>query len=104
MTARPRAAGTLATSSIPRIFPNDLTGGDKFGCSLSISDAFLAIGAYGHLLTGAVIIFSLIAAVWTFYQKIIPAGAVAGDEVGRSVAITARNVLFGATGTAARKG
>jgi hypothetical protein len=89
---------------VQRIFPNDLTGGDKFGCSLSISDAFLAIGAYGHLLTGAVIIFSLIAAVWTFYQKIIPAGAVAGDEVGRSVAITARNVLFGATGTAARKG
>ncbi|NNM30114.1 MAG: hypothetical protein HKO57_11370, partial [Akkermansiaceae bacterium] len=87
-----------AWTFLQMIQPNDLLGGDQFGCAISLWGTFLAIGAYLHGFNGAAYVFSLVASVWTIFQKLTVASAGAGAEVGRAIDITDRDLLVGAPG------
>ena len=87
---------------------NDLTNGDYFGYSVSLTGDRLAVGAYGDngaggSDTGAVYIFKRTATSWALEQAISDQSSgfnslKASDYFGRSVSLTANHLAVGADG------
>jgi hypothetical protein len=75
----------------------DANTGDKFGCSVSIDNNTIVIGAYGDgSNTGSAYVFTLAGSIWDFQQKLSASDACSGDLFGYSVAIDANTVIIGA--------
>ncbi|MBX3407254.1 MAG: hypothetical protein KF869_10860 [Phycisphaeraceae bacterium] len=84
-----RSGGVWQQAS--QFFANDAQADDRFGQAVSCDDPYAIIGATGVGATGAAYIYERIGSPFLFAAKFIPAGSTAGDDVGRSVAITADN-------------
>ena len=73
---------------------------DYFGCHVSISGNYAAVGAYGDSVygteSGSVYIFYFNGTTWVEQQKLIPADGAAGDKFGITLAINNDNVIVGA--------
>ncbi len=80
------------------LMPLDLGAGDRFGQSVAIFDHVIVVGAPGHAGTGAAYIFEEDGGVWSQVAKLLPAGLVAGDEFGLSVAVFEHDAIVGAPG------
>ena len=70
---------------------------DKFGCSVSIDNNTIVIGAYGDSSdTGSAYVFTRTGSTWNFQQKLTASDAIQGDLFGYSIAIDDNAILIGA--------
>jgi hypothetical protein len=87
-----------------KLTPSDGKAGDCFGCSVAISGDVIVVGApeatvHGQKLQGAAYLFIEPAGGWkdmTETAKLIASDGAAGDEFGRSVAVSGPTALIGA--------
>ncbi len=79
-----------------RLTANDGAASDLFGVSVALSGDTALIGAIGNGVAGAAYVFVRSGSAWTFQQKLTPADGAAGDDFGRSVALSGNTALVGA--------
>lgn len=77
--------------------------GQGFGCSISISGNWAAVGAFGHHDQfesgeyGAVFIYQRINGIWTFHQLLKAGDRASGDRFGYSVSVSGTALVVGAS-------
>ncbi len=77
-------------------FANDAQPSDYFGTAVGYDDPHAVIGAVGVGDTGAAYFFTRFGSSWQQVDKVIPADAASGDDLGRSVAIDGNLAVVGA--------
>ncbi len=84
---------------------SDTAEGDEFGSSVAISGNTLVVGAPNHAsYAGEVYVFTKTANGWTQATELTGADSVAGDNFGRSVAISGTTIVVGAPNHASYTG
>jgi hypothetical protein len=79
--------------------------GDDFGWSVAISGSTAVVGApYANLYTGAAYIYTDSGGTWTQTATLTASDAAAGNEFGRSVAISGSTVAVGSPSTSTNTG
>jgi hypothetical protein len=80
-----------------KIVAPDAATGDKFGCSVSIDNNTIVVGAYGDDgYKGSASVFVLAGSSWVFQQKLTASDAESMDIFGYSVAIDNNTIIIGA--------
>jgi hypothetical protein len=83
-----------------KLIPSDGATGDVFGRSVAVGDAAVVVGAGADddngTSSGSVYVFRNSGAAWMEEAKLTPADGAAGDEFGRSVALSGDIVVVGA--------
>jgi len=85
-----------------QFMPNPGTDNDFFGCSVALSDQFVAIGAYGDdtkgSMAGAVWIYNLSNYQWIEWGKLTADKGMAKDYFGNAIALSNNTLVVGAYG------
>lgn len=85
-----------------KIVASDVTAGDKFGYSVSISGDNLIIGSYGNsdsgFESGSAYVFSFNGSLWSESDKLTAADAASNDRFGYCVAMETGKAIIGAYG------
>ena len=77
--------GTWA--ELVKLMAADSSGGDYFGCSVTLGGDNIVVGAHGSAPYGAAYVFAPEAGSWTQSLKLLPADGRSGDQFGYTVAI-----------------
>lgn len=76
---------------------SDGVPGDEFGQSVAVSGSTVVVGAaYANANTGSAYVFARAGTVWSQQAELMPSEPVAGEEFGRSVAISRATAVVGA--------
>ncbi|MHC4646992.1 MAG: M4 family metallopeptidase [Planctomycetota bacterium] len=82
-----------------KLTASDGATADYFGCSVSISDDYVIVGAFAdNSWTGSAYIFQCYGGDWIQLAKLTAAGGDTSDEFGTSVSISGVNAVIGAPG------
>ncbi|MFQ6615865.1 MAG: FG-GAP-like repeat-containing protein [Fidelibacterota bacterium] len=85
---------------LTKITASDGASSDYFGASVSISDTFVAVGAYGDddkgSTSGSVYIFKREGTSWTQHNKFLASDGAASDRFGWSVSLDSTTLSIGA--------
>jgi hypothetical protein len=88
--------GSIWTQQQKLIAP-DAVSNDRFGCSVSIDNNTIVIGAYrDDNFTGSAYVFTRTGPNWGFQEKLTASDAQSGDNFGYSVAIDNNTIIIGA--------
>jgi hypothetical protein len=86
-------AGALWTQQ-QKLFASDANANDRFGCSVSVKDNIIVVGAYrDDGFSGSAYIFTRVGSVWSEHQKLTASDRAQDDYFGNAVA-TDGNVIF----------
>jgi hypothetical protein len=96
---------TWTWQQVQRIVAADGQHTDRFGCDVSITDGFVAVGAYRHspvygTMSGAAYVFRHDGTSWnpTQMAKLVPSDGASFDDFGVSVAVGPSTIYVGARG------
>jgi hypothetical protein len=83
-----------------RLSVPELVTGSLYGQGVALSDDVAAVGAPGHMGTGAVFVFRRNGTLWSFEQKLTPSAGANGDQFGNAISIFEKRLLIGAVNEA----